>query len=108
MNMFELFKHGPQVIIKLTKDRLQVIFKLTKLRSALIEHFSIGKIQSYETGAIARRSMNGFSITESANFDEYPQSMFWAEIWKISEFFIWKFSGFWRWKFLYIRIGVFS
>ena len=24
----------------------------------------------------------------------YPQSMFWAEIWKISEFFIWKFSIF--------------
>ena len=27
--------------------------------------------------------------------NEYPQSMFWAEIWKISEFFIWKFSRFW-------------
>ena len=26
--------------------------------------------------------------------NEYPQSMFWAEIWKISEFFIWKFSCF--------------
>ena len=26
--------------------------------------------------------------------NEYPQSMFWAEIWKISEFFIWKFSFF--------------
>ena len=25
---------------------------------------------------------------------EYPQSMFWAEIYKISEFFIWKFSFF--------------
>ena len=24
--------------------------------------------------------------------NEYPQSMFWAGIWKISEFFIWKFS----------------
>ena len=24
--------------------------------------------------------------------NEYPQSMFCAEIWKISEFFIWKFS----------------
>ena len=24
----------------------------------------------------------------------YPQSMFWAETWKISEFFIWKFSVF--------------
>ena len=41
MNMFELFKYGPQVIFKLTIDGLQVIFKLTKLRSALIEHFSI-------------------------------------------------------------------
>ena len=27
--------------------------------------------------------------------NEYSQSMFWAEIWKISEFFIWKFSIFW-------------
>ena len=26
--------------------------------------------------------------------NEYPQSMFWAEIWKISELFIWKFSFF--------------
>ena len=26
--------------------------------------------------------------------NEYPQSMFWAEIWKISEFFIWKISIF--------------
>ena len=26
--------------------------------------------------------------------NEYPQSMFWTEICKISEFFIWKFSDF--------------
>ena len=26
--------------------------------------------------------------------NEYSQSMFWAEIWKISEFFIWNFSVF--------------
>ena len=26
--------------------------------------------------------------------NEYPQSMFWAEIWKISEFFVWKYSVF--------------
>ena len=26
--------------------------------------------------------------------DKYPQSMFWAEIWKLLEFFIWKFSFF--------------
>ena len=26
--------------------------------------------------------------------NKYPQSMFWAEIWKLLEFFIWKFSCF--------------
>ena len=26
--------------------------------------------------------------------NQYPQSMFWAEIWKVSEFFTWKFSFF--------------
>ena len=31
--------------------------------------------------------------------NEYPQSMFWAEIWKISEVFIWKFSAFLEVKF---------
>ena len=40
--------------------------------------------------------------------NEYLQSMFWAEIWKISDFFIWNFSVFWRWNFLYIWIGMFS
>ena len=40
--------------------------------------------------------------------NEYPQSMFWAEILKTSKFFIWKFSGFERWYFLYIWIGEFS
>ena len=28
--------------------------------------------------------------------NEYPQFMFWTEMWKISEFFIWKFSVFGR------------
>ena len=26
--------------------------------------------------------------------NEYPQSMFWADIWKILEFYIWNFSVF--------------
>ena len=47
--------------------------------------------------------------------NEYSQSMFWAEIWNISElifffffFFIWKLFSFWRWTFLFIWIGEFS
>ena len=35
--------------------------------------------------------------------NEYPQSMFWAEIWKISEFFIWKFS-----LFLAVKVSIYS
>ena len=37
----------------------------------------------------------------------YPQSMFWAVIWKISVFYL-NIFRFWRWNFLYIWIGVFS
>ena len=40
--------------------------------------------------------------------NEYQQSMFWAKVWKISEYFYLKFINFWRWNFLYIWIGVFS
>ena len=40
--------------------------------------------------------------------NEYLQSMFSVEIWKVSEFFIWKILVFWRWNFPYIWIGVFS
>ena len=40
--------------------------------------------------------------------NEYPQSMFCAEIWKISGFFYLKTFSFSRWNFLYIWIGVFS
>ena len=42
-----------------------------------------------------------------SNFADYQQSMLWAEVWKISEFFIWKFS-FLVVKFQYIWIGMFS
>ena len=34
--------------------------------------------------------------------NEYPQSMFWAEIWKNTRVFYLKKISFWRWNFLYI------
>ena len=40
--------------------------------------------------------------------NEYPQSMFWAEIWKNIRVFYLKIFGFWRRNFLYTWIGVFS
>ena len=39
--------------------------------------------------------------------NEYPQSMFWAEIWKNIRVFYVKIFSFCRWNFLYICIGVF-
>ena len=33
-------------------------------------------------------------LARQGGSNEYPQSMFWAQIWKISEFFIWNFSVF--------------
>ena len=39
--------------------------------------------------------------------NEYPQSMFWAEMWKNRVFWL-KIFSFWRWNFPYIWIGVFS
>ena len=40
--------------------------------------------------------------------NEYPQFMFWAGIWKISEFFIWKFLFFGGKIFSIYLIGLFS
>ena len=36
------------------------------------------------------RRYHSFLLRGGSN--EYTQSMFWAEIWKISQFFVWKFS----------------
>ena len=38
---------------------------------------------------------------------KYPQSMFWAEMWKYQNFYLKTFSFWWR-NFQYIWIGVFS
>ena len=40
--------------------------------------------------------------------NEYPQSMFWAEIWKMSKFFYLKIFKFFGGKIQYIWIGLFS
>ena len=39
---------------------------------------------------------SGYSLEppRRGGYNEYPQFMFWAEIWKTSEFFIWKISFF--------------
>ena len=52
----------------------------------------------------------GYSLEQPhrGHSNEYPQSMFWADIWKNIRVFYLKIFSFWRWNFLYICIGVFS
>ena len=63
-------------------------------------HFYIVKLGFtgvYINFLISAQNINcGYSLEPPCRggSNEYPQSMFWAEIWKISEFFIWKFSVF--------------
>ena len=68
-------------------------------------HFYIVKLGFtgvYITFLISAQNIDcGYSLEppRRGGSNEYPQSMFWAEIWKISKFFIWKFSFFWVVKF---------
>ena len=60
-------------------------------------HFYIVKLGFtgvYIIFLISAQNINcGYSLEppRRGGSNEYPQSMFWAEIWKISDFFIWKF-----------------
>ena len=54
-------------------------------------HFYIVKLGF--TGVYIIFLISAQNIAGGSN--EYPQPMFWAKIWKISECFIWKFVIFW-------------
>ena len=64
-------------------------------------HFYIVKLGFtgvYITFLISAQNIEcGYSLEppHRGGSNEYPQCMFWAELWKISEFFIRKFSFFW-------------
>ena len=80
---------------------LNPILYIVKLEFAGVYIIFLFSAQNIDCGYLLEPPRRGGS-------NEYLQSMFWAEIWKVSEFFIWKFSVFWRWNFLCIWIGVFS
>ena len=84
-------------------DPLKPHFYIVKLGFAGVYIIFLSLHKNIDCGYLLEPPRRGGSY-------EYPQSMFWAEIWKISElFFIWKFSVFlFRWNFLNIWIGVFS
>ena len=84
---------GPIFCITITKTRL---YNFDPLKP----HFYIVKLGF--TGVciiflISDQNIDcGYSLEppRRGGSNEYQQSMFWAETWKLSEFFIWKFSFF--------------
>ena len=83
MNMFELFKLGPKVVVKLTKDGLQVIFKHIKLRSACTNRT---RLHTFKSKAILRDRRDsrtgqlfvrcGTHLKRIGASDEFPKRIF--------------------------------
>ena len=82
-------------------DPLKPHFYIVKLGFAGVQVIFLISAQNIDCGYSLEPPRRGGS-------NEYQQSMFWAEIWKISQFFYLKILNFWRKNFLYIWIGVFS
>ena len=95
-----------QVCIFITKTSLYIFaplkphFYIVKLGFTGVYIISLIFAQNIDCGYSLEPPCRGGS-------NEYPQSTFWAKVWKISEFCL-NFFNFWRWNFLYIWIGVFS
>ena len=69
-------------------DPLKPHFYIVKLRFTGVYIIFLISAQNIDCGYSLEPPRRGGS-------NEYPQSIFWAEIWKILEFFIWKFANFW-------------
>ena len=69
-------------------DPLEPHFYIVKLGFTGVYIIFLISAQNIDCGYLLEPPRRGGS-------NEYPQSMFWAEIWKISEFFTWIFSVFW-------------
>ena len=68
-------------------DPLKPHFYIVKLGFTGVDIIFLISAQNIDCGYSLEPPRRGGS-------NEYPQSVFWTEIWKISEFFIWKFSFF--------------
>ena len=60
---------------------------MVKLEFTRVYIISLISAQNIDCGYLLEPPRRGGS-------NKYPQSMFWAEMWKISQFFIWKFLVF--------------
>ena len=73
-------------------DPLKPHFYIVKLGFAGVQVIFLISAQNMDCGYSLELPRRGGS-------NEYPQSMFWAEIWKLSQYFIWKFKIFGGWIF---------
>ena len=102
-----VFHGADQLVSRIWDVRRTSVLSITKTRlynfDPLKPHFYIVKLGFtgvYIIFLIAAQNIDcGYSLEPPRHFcrgdsNEYPQSMFWAEIWKISEFFIKKLSVF--------------
>ena len=81
-------------------DPLKLLFYTVKLGFTGVYIVFLIPAQKHRLWVFVRTAWRGGS-------NEYPQSMFWAEIWKYQKFYLKTFI-FWWWNFQYIWIGVFS
>ena len=68
-------------------DPLKPHFYIVKLGFTGVYIIFLISVQNINCG-------HSLELPRRGGSNEYPQSMFWAETWKLSEFFIWKFSFF--------------
>ena len=96
--------HDFETLVSYMLRRYRIIHDITKTRLYNFDpfkpHFYIVKLGFtgvYIIFLIPAQNIDcGYSLEppRRGGFNEYPQSMFWAEIWTISDFFVWKFSFF--------------
>ena len=105
--MFVFFRCWKNFLGSITKTRLYNFdplkphFYIVKLGFTGVYIIFLISVQNIDCGYSLEPPRRGGS-------NEYPQSIFWAEIWKISGFFIWKFSIFMVVKFsIYLNRHVF-
>ena len=76
-------------------------FYIVKLGFARVYLFFLFLLQNIDCGYSLEPSRRGGS-------NVYPQSMFWAKIWKIIKFFPMKIIDFWPEKITVYHMGMFS
>ena len=75
--------------------KIHGVMQTSQIHAYIILYSKTGVYRGYYFSYFAKKNIDCGYLLEPPRWgssNEYPQSMFWAEKWKILEFFIWKFS----------------